>query len=80
MQIIFKNNAHIKLFGSQANGLSIESSDIDLLIEGFDRENKQQIISNLQQLLKVLTAFRWVRDYKPIYTASVPVPFTTYRS
>ena len=63
----------LQIYGSWVTGLMIESSDIDLCIKRFevlDRNDLRTILETLENNLKV---FKWVKEIKGIYTATVPV-------
>lgn len=51
------------------NGLNLKASDIDILVVGFDTDNKKEVATYLQTLLEELVHFKWVEEYKGIYTA-----------
>ena len=71
-------------YGSYSTGLSIESSDIDILIEFQKKEKDKELAPNLPNLIHDLI-FQLNEDFKrcsnelkinkinPIYTASIPV-------
>ena len=40
VQTIFNPNIDILIYGSQANGLNLKISDIDILIVGFETDNR----------------------------------------
>jgi DNA polymerase sigma len=67
------NSVDIILYGSQANGLSLANSDIDLLVAGLPTDSQRDMGRHLQTLLENLLHFKWIKDYKPIFTAQVPV-------
>ena len=66
-------NADVKIFGSCATGLALESSDVDLALMGFENVPKFEIPNILQILLENLVYFKWIVNYKAIFTASVPI-------
>lgn len=63
----------IRLYGSYATGLAIESSDIDLGIIGVDIHNRQLLYEACNALNACLRFLPFVISINPILTAKVPV-------
>lgn len=64
---------NLRLYGSCATGLALPTSDMDVGIMGFETCSVYEITEILQILLGKLTFLKWVKTYKPIFTASIPV-------
>ena len=64
---------NLRLYGSCATGLALPMSDMDIGIAGFESFNTYEATEILQILLSKLTYLKWVKTYKPIFTASIPV-------
>eukprot|EP00828_Plagiopyla_frontata_P043303 TRINITY_DN6709_c0_g1_i2.p1 TRINITY_DN6709_c0_g1~~TRINITY_DN6709_c0_g1_i2.p1 ORF type:complete len:447 (+),score=38.96 TRINITY_DN6709_c0_g1_i2:503-1843(+) len=61
----------ISLFGSLVTGLSLPTSDIDInIIDNSGMQNPEQV---LKMLMEILQKQKWIKQYKGIFTASVPV-------
>jgi hypothetical protein len=43
---------------------------------GFQAENQWDMGRNLQKLLEALQFFKWVKEYKPIFKAQIPVYYS----
>ena len=84
--ILNKNNFEINLinYGSHETGLSIESSDIDILIKFSKKENMNNICINTQQNIEEILSLLYnelnmkkeyfnILQINAIYTATVPV-------
>ena len=84
--ILNKNNFEINLinYGSNETGLSVEFSDIDILIKFFKRQNTHNICINTQQNIEEILSLLNnefniekekfnIMQINAIYTASVPV-------
>lgn len=63
----------LRLYGSCATGLALPNSDMDIGITGFESCPSYETTEILQVLLSKLTFLKWVKTYKPIFTASIPV-------
>ena len=63
----------IRLYGSYATGLAIESSDIDLGIMGVDLHNRQLLYEACETLNSSLRLLPFVISFTPILTAKVPI-------
>ena len=68
-----KNKFSMSKFGSYISGLSIENSDIDLMIKLYDNSNICDIISIIIKELNTEENKKLFSKINPIYTASVPV-------
>jgi DNA polymerase sigma len=66
------NSVELEMYGSVANSLEIENSDIDLRVVGkqFDSENGKIF---MQQLERKLRTEKYIKSTKAILTAKVPV-------
>jgi len=64
---------NLRLYGSCATGLALSTSDMDIGITGFETLTTYESTEILQVLLSKLTFLKWVKTYKPIFTASIPV-------
>ena len=64
---------NLRLYGSCATGLALPTSDMDIGITGFEALSSFESTDILQVLLSKLTYLKWVRTYKPIFTATIPV-------
>ena len=63
----------IRLYGSYATGLAIESSDIDLGIMGVDLHNRHLLYEACETLNTSLRLLPFVISFTPILTAKVPI-------
>lgn len=63
----------VKVFGSCATGLALPSSDIDLLVTGFEHSEVSEIREILEFISKQLKEYPWAVSVKPILSAVVPV-------
>lgn len=61
------------MFGSQANGLALDSSDMDVAVLGLAITDTDEIISCMYEMLGPLNASQFVENVKIIETASVPL-------
>ena len=74
VQQSFKNvTVSLAPFGSWATKMLTPNSDIDLCICGFERFDRQAMVSVLETVERNLKQFGWVEEIKPIYTAKIPV-------
>ena len=67
------NNFSISQYGSYISGLSIENSDVDIMIKLYDKSNVNDIISILIREFTNKDNKIFFSKINPIYTASVPV-------
>jgi hypothetical protein len=65
--------ATLQLFGSQATGLAITSSDVDLAIINTQFIDRSQVVSAITSLGCVLQTQNWIKHCKCIATATVPI-------
>lgn len=63
----------LQLYGSCATGLALPTSDMDIGVTGFETLSTYESTQILQALLSKLTFLKWVKTYRPIFTASIPV-------
>eukprot|EP01017_Pseudomicrothorax_dubius_P031462 TRINITY_DN4021_c0_g2_i2.p1 TRINITY_DN4021_c0_g2~~TRINITY_DN4021_c0_g2_i2.p1 ORF type:complete len:509 (+),score=108.26 TRINITY_DN4021_c0_g2_i2:64-1590(+) len=70
---VYRPYARTELFGSFVTDLSLPSSDIDILITGFQTLDAEECRSTLEQMSNELKKHRCVVNIKPILTASIPV-------
>jgi DNA polymerase sigma len=61
------------MFGSQANGLALDSSDMDVAVLGLAITDQDEIISCMYEMLGPLKESQFVETVKIIETASVPL-------
>ena len=64
---------NLRIYGSCATGLALSTSDMDIGITGFESFSAYENTEILQILLSKLTYLKWVKTYKPVYTATIPV-------
>eukprot|EP00743_Colponemidia_sp_Colp-15_P006139 GILK01006598.1.p1 GENE.GILK01006598.1~~GILK01006598.1.p1 ORF type:complete len:1078 (-),score=157.86 GILK01006598.1:278-3511(-) len=65
--------AQVEVYGSLATGLSLPTSDVDLVVTGIRYPDRAMIIQLLRFLATELEKFVWVRSLQAIDTALVPV-------
>lgn len=62
------------MYGSMANGLAIDSSDVDLSVTGIDfKGNRELLISEMKNLYEKLEFLKSTSSIKFIETATVPI-------
>lgn len=61
------------MFGSQANGLALDSSDMDVAVLGLAITDTDEIIQCMYEMLDPLNDSQFVESVKIIETASVPL-------
>ena len=61
------------LFGSNAVGLSLPSSDIDIMLVDMACKTKEEIIDCLAQIAVYINAMGWVISCSTYFSAKVPL-------
>lgn len=69
----FASGVDAELFGSCRTSLALPTSDIDVLLRGFNCSSKTDCVEVLQALKSHLECFPWAVKIKPVFTASVPL-------
>jgi len=68
-----KEKPLVKLFGSLTTGLALESSDMDLAIQGLYIPDRDDMIEKLKLMAKEIKTWPFIAKMKAIPTASIPV-------
>ncbi|CAD8063252.1 unnamed protein product [Paramecium sonneborni] len=71
---LFKDfNSQVRLFGSCATGLSLQESDIDIGITGFEMCPNSQLNIPIQKITEFLQKMRWVKNIVAITSSIMPL-------
>ena len=62
-----------EVFGSLITGLALESSDMDIVINGLEISDRSTLIDDMHTLARALDDWDLIHDLKSIETASIPV-------
>jgi len=68
-----KEKPVVKLFGSLITGLALESSDMDLAIQGLYIPDREDMIDKLELMAEEIQKWQCIKKMKAISTASIPV-------
>jgi DNA polymerase sigma len=69
-----KNYVGIKMYGSMASGLAIDSSDVDLAVTGLDFQGNRDLhLREMNQLKQELSIINCVKSINFIDSATIPV-------
>lgn len=63
----------VVLFGSNAVGLSLPTSDIDIMLVGLPFSNRDELCFYLQQVENFISNMGWIVTYSTISQAKVPI-------
>lgn len=66
-------SATVKQYGSQANSLAVDSSDVDLAVTAYNLGNSQSQFNWMGRLFQHLQTLSVLKSSEFIHTASVPV-------
>lgn len=73
MKLYGEYTVDAKLFGSNAAGLALPTSDIDILMTGFSLDTQEESVSLLNDLSSQLRRMRWVVNCETYLHAKVPI-------